>query len=291
MKKSIIILFAFLINFFNPSFAIRIGLETNAGVIGIGASVNSAIYDVNTNQEICTLNPMKGYQVKPFKNKIAIKYGDKYYKIDSDNIVLKITDKAGFVSVKGVWYRGNLLIQNKNGRLTVINDVGIEDYVKGVVPKEMPTGWEPEAIKAQAIAARSWALANLGKRSKLGFDLNDTTDDQVYGGASAETAKTNALCDETKGLVLIYDLKIIPAYYFASAGGQTADSSSAWGKDLPYIRSVPSFDDHVKKTGHGVGMSQHGANNLAKQGYNAYQILQYFYKNIRFARINPEIYP
>ena len=204
-------------------------------------------------------------------------------------MVLK-TEKECFVSVKNKWYRGNLMIQNKEGKLTVINNVNIEDYIKGVVPSEMPSGWETEALKAQAIAARSFALANLGKRAKYGYDLNDTTEDQVYGGATAETSKTNQIVEDTKGLVLIYDLKIIPAYYSASAGGQTINASSAWGSDLPFIRSVPSYDDNVKKNGHGVGMSQHGANNLAKQGYNAYQILQYFYNNVKFARINPEYY-
>lgn len=290
MKKVVIAFFILLFSAFTPSYAIKIGLETEVHEIGIGSSVDSVIIDANTNHTVCNLEPMKGYIVKPYRNKIAIKYEGKYYKIDSDNVVLK-TEKDGFLSVKGKWYRGEFLIQNKNGKLTVINNVGIEDYTKGVVPAEMPSGWEAEALKAQAIAARSYALANLGKRAKYGYDLNDTTEDQVYGGATAETAKTNALVDETKGLVLIYDLKIIPAYYSASAGGQTVNASSAWGSDLPFIRSVPSYDDNVKKNGHGVGMSQHGANNLAKEGYNAYQILRYFYKNIKFARINPEVYP
>ena len=289
MKKILIILAVCITNLFAPSYAIKIGLQTAVKEIGVGASTSAVIIDANTNRSVCALEAMKGYEVRPYRNKIAIKYNGKYYKIDSDNVVLK-TEQQGFVSVKNKWYRGNLMIQNKDGRLTVINDVNIEDYIKGVLPSEMPSGWEPEALKAQAVAARSFALANLGKRAKFGYDLNDTTEDQVYGGASAETAKTNGIVDETKGIVLIYDLKIIPAYYSASAGGQTINASAAWGSDLPFIRSVPSYDDNVKKNGHGVGMSQHGANNLAKQGYNAYQILQYFYKNVKFARINPEYY-
>lgn len=291
MKKIFVITFLFIIsNLFNPSYAIKVGLLTEVDRIGVGASVDAVIIDANTNRSVCTLEAMKGYEIKPYHNIMAIKYNGKYYKIDSDNIVLKI-EKEGFVSVKSKWYRGFFMIQNKNGKLTVINNVGIEDYIKGVLPSEMPSGWEVEALKAQAIAARSYALANLGKRAKYGYDLNDTTEDQVYGGAGAETAKTNQIVEDTKGLVLIYDYKIIPAYYSASAGGQTINASSAWGNnDLPYIRSVPSFDDNVKKNGHGVGMSQHGANNLAKQGYNSYQILQYFYKNVKFARINPEYY-
>ena len=103
--------------------------------------------------------------------------------------------------------------------------------------------------------------------------MKDNTEDQAYGGASAETNITNKAVDETHGLVLTYDMKIISAYYSASAGGMT--SNSIWGGYAPYLHSVPSFDENVAKNGHGVGMSQHGANNLAKQGYNAYQILQY----------------
>lgn len=83
-------------------------------------------------------------------------------------------------------------------------------------------------------------------------------------------------------------MKVINAYYSASAGGQT--NVNSWGSSLPYLRSVPSFDDNVKKNGHGVGMSQHGANNLANQGYNAYQILQYFYKDVKFARVDSKSY-
>ena len=291
MKKVCVILFAFIIcNFFNPSYAIKIGVVNGADRIGVGASVDAIIVDANTHHNVCELDAMKGYEIKPYKNKMAIKHNGKYYQIDSDNIVLKI-EQPGFVSVKRKWYRGYLIIQNKNGKLTVINNVEIEDYIKGVLPSEMPTGWEPEALKAQAIAARSYALANLGKRARLGYDLNDTPEDQAYNGAGAETQKTNQIVEDTKGLVLIYDYKIIPAYYSASAGGKTINASSAWGnKDLPYIRSVPSYDSNVRKNGHGVGMSQHGANNLAKKGYNAYQILQYFYKNVKFARINPEYY-
>ena len=176
------------------------------------------------------------------------------------------------------------MIKNIDGKLTIINDIDLENYIKGVVPVEMSPSWEYEALKAQAIAARSFALANLGKQSRNGYDLKDNTEDQAYGGVSAETKITNKAVEETEGLVLTYDMKIISAYYFASAGGMT--NNSIWGADVPYVRAVPSFDDNVKRNGHGVGMSQHGANNLAKQGYNAYQILQYFYQNIKFAKLD-----
>ena len=158
------------------------------------------------------------------------------------------------------------MLYNDGDGLTVINDIPIEDYLRGVVPSEMPSGWEHDAHKAQAIAARSYALANLGKRAKYGYDLNDTPEDQAYGGASAEAVGTNDAVAETAGIVLVHDGKIIPAYYSASAGGKTLSAGQVWMKDLAFIKSVPSFDDGVKKNGHGVGMSQYGANNLAKKG-------------------------
>lgn len=284
--KKILLLFTILI-FANPCYAIKIGLQTAVGSTSVGTSVKGTIIDANTNKTVCNLEAMKGYEIKPYRSLMVINYKGNYYKINSDNIVIKPTS-AGFVSAKGKWYRGIIMIQNKNGKLTVINNVPLEEYIKGVVPAEMPSGWAYEAHKAQAIAARSYALANLGKRASLGYDLKDTPEDQAYNGASAETASTNSAVDETKGIVLTYNTKVISAYYSASAGGQT--NVNSWGSTVPYLRSVPSFDDNVKKNGHGVGMSQHGANNLAKQGYNAYQILQYFYNDVKFARVNPQSY-
>ena len=288
MKKILVILTILICNLIisNPSYAIKIGLLTQVDEAGVGTNVNGRMIDVNTNKTVCTSDAMKGYVLVPYKNEIAVKSGGHFYSLGTAAIVLR-PDTNGYVSTKGKWYYGKLMVKNVNGKLIVINDVDLENYLKGVVPSEMPASWEYEALKAQAIAARSFALANLGKQAKNGYDLKDNTEDQAYGGASAETNKTNKAVDETHGLVLTYDMKIISAYYSASAGGMT--SASVWGGYAPYLHSVPSFDENVKKNGHGVGMSQHGANNLAKQGYNAYQILEYFYQDIKFAKLNNDI--
>lgn len=287
MKKIVVLLSVLIINLIisNPGYAIKIGLLTQVDQAGIGTNVNGRMIDVNTNKTVCTASAMKGYTLVPYKNEIAVYSGGHYYSLGTGSIVLR-PDTDGYVSTKGKWYRGKLMVKNDNGKLTVINDIDLESYIKGVVPSEMPPSWEYEALKAQAIAARSFALANLGKQAKYGYDLKDNTEDQAYGGASSETNITNKAVEETHGLVLTYDMKIISAYYFASAGGMT--NTSIWGGSAPYLRSVPSFDDEVGKKGHGVGMSQHGANNLAKQGYNAYQILQYFYQNVKFAKLNQD---
>ena len=288
IRKLFFTFFIFII-FIQPCFAIKIGLQTSVNKTFIGSSTKAEIIDCNTNKLIFIMDELKGYEFKPYKGEIAIKVDGDFKRINSNKIVLKPEDD-GYISVKRKWYRGYFMLVNNGSSLTVINDVPIEEYIQGVVPSEMPPAWEHEAHKAQAIAARSYALANLGKRAKDGYDLNDTPEDQAYGGATAETLQTNEAVNETKGLVLIHNNKIIPAYYSASAGGHTKSASQVWSKDLAYIKAVPSFDDGIKKNGHGVGMSQYGANNLAKKGYNAYQILKYFYANTKFAKINSEYY-
>ena len=267
-----------------PSFAIKIGLETKVNRTFVGASTPAQIIDGKTNKLLYEMTKMKGYELKPYNGVIAIKIDGQYRKIKTDTIIIK-PEENGYVSVKKKWYRGHFKIINSGGTLTVINDLPLELYIRGVVPSEMPPSWEHEAHKAQAIAARSYAVANMGKRAKYGYDLNDTPEDQAYGGASAETNRTNDAVTETEGIVLVCQGKVVPAYYSASAGGQTKDAGQVWTKDLPFIKSVPSFDDGIKKNGHGVGMSQHGANNLAKRGYNGYQILKHFYSNTKFARL------
>ena len=273
----------------NPCFAIKIGQQNGVNRAFIGTYNQGQIVNARTNKLLYTMSAMKGYEFRAYKDSIAIKVLSDYFNLDSNFVVIKPAS-GGFISAKNRWYRGYMIVYNRGGFLTVINNVNIEDYIKGVVPSEMPSSWCFEAHKAQAIAARSYALANLGKRASSGFDLKDTPEDQAYGGASAEAQQTNRAVTDTNGIVLIYNLKIIPAYYSASAGGQTSSSSDVWMRNLPYLKSVPSFDDNVKRNGHGVGMSQHGANNLAKKGYNAYQILQYFYNGTKFARINQDYY-
>lgn len=288
MRKAVFFILTFIF-FIQPCFAIKIGLQTDVNKTFIGASTQAEIIDCKTNKLIFVMDKMKGYEFKPYKGIIAIKVDGEFKKINSNKVVIK-PESTGFVSVKRKWYRGQFILTNDGLGLTVINDIPIELYLQGVVPSEMPSSWEHDAHKAQAIAARSYALANLGKRSKYGYDLKDTPEDQAYGGATAETPQTNDAVTETCGIVLIHDGKIIPAYYSASAGGHTKSASQVWTKDLAYIKAVPSFDDGIKKNGHGVGMSQYGANNLAKKGYNAYQILKYFYANTKFAKINAEYY-
>lgn len=269
-----------------PGHAIKIGLIDSTPFSYIGTSTEGYIIDTKTNKSIYRIQAMKPYKFKVKKNAVIIEAGSQEYNLGSDMVQIRPTNN-GFCCAKKKWYRGELILKANEGNLIVINNLNLEEYLRGVVPSEMPSKWNFEAQKAQAIAARSYAIANLNKRASRGYDLKDTPEDQAYGGASSETAQTNKACDDTRGIVITYDKKVIPAYYSASAGGHTINSGDVWATDLPYLRSVPSFDDNIKKNGHGIGMSQHGANNLAGKGYNAYQILTYFYNNVKFGKLNP----
>lgn len=267
----------------NPCYAIKIGLEENIKSTYIGTSKPGHILDGRDGKLLFNTKELTPYSIKPYNNLLAIKVGRQYYSLNTNYIVIKPKDDKGFTATKRRWYRGEIVIYNINKRLIVINKLPLEEYLLGVVPAEMPARWNIEAHKAQAVAARSYAIANLGKRRYAGYDLKDTPHDQAYGGASAETAQTSQAVIATRGVVITHNNKIIPAYYHASSGGQTLPAGAVWAHNLPYIKSVPGQDDGIRKNGHGVGMSQHGANNLANKGYGSYEILNYFYKNIRFA--------
>lgn len=283
--KIFLLIFIFIFNSCNQAHAIKIGLQLNTSEVIFGTSVQGIIFDKSSKQVICALDAMKSYRIKPGKNTLELTINGKQYELGTKSVIIETTTD-GFVSIKSKWYRGKLIVDMYNRSLNAVNDVKLEDYLLGVVPCEMPSSWPEEALKAQAIAARSYAVANLGKNASRGFDLKDNTEDQAYGGASSETARTNGAVAKTYGIVVTQNKQVIPAYYCASAGGKTVNSGDVWYKDMPYLRSVPSYDGEFKKNGHGIGMSQHGANNLAKQGYNAFQILSYYYNNIKFGKLS-----
>lgn len=281
-----IFIMLFLAAFVQPSYAIRIGLEIDVKQSYFGTSAEGSVIDARTEKTIFKSDKMKPYAIKAHGNSIAIKVNNKFYDLGTNYIRIRPNGKDDFVATKNRWYRGELVVYNFNKKLTVINRLPIELYLLGVVPSEMPVSWNKEAHKAQAIAARSYAIANLNKHGSRSYDLLDTPADQAYGGASAENKKTNQAVVDTRGIVITYKGKVIPAYYHASSGGRTVNSGAAWATNAPYLHAVKGFDDGIKKNGHGVGMSQHGANNLANKGYGAYDILKYFYKDIGFSRVS-----
>jgi SpoIID/LytB domain protein len=140
-------------------------------------------------------------------------------------------------------YRGQIQVVSERGKLQAINVVGLEAYLYGVVPSEVPTHWPAEALKAQAVVARSYALSS----RKIGgaFDLYSDTRSQVYLGVQEEEQPTNAAVDATAGEVLLYRGQVARTYYHSTSGGRTAAIADAWpgSKPVPYLISVPDPQD------------------------------------------------
>ncbi len=143
-------------------------------------------------------------------------------------------------------YRGKVeVFPNAQGRLTVVNTLDLETYLRGVVPKEMGA-WEfpsLEALKAQAVAARTYAVANRDKRAADGFDMGDTVSDQVYGGRDGEQLLTDQAIQETEGLFATYGGKPLQALFMANCGGHTTNVADVFGGDAPYLRAVTCYPE------------------------------------------------
>lgn len=147
----------------------------------------------------------------------------------------------GFRTTTGT-YKGNLSILVSNQSLFLINEIDMESYLYSVVPSEIPLTWPKEALKAQAVAARTYALYEMvsSRQKNLPFDVYADTRSQVYKGENSEHKATSLAVDETKGEVLRYQGRIIPAYFHASSGGFTESSEEVFGISWPYLRATPS---------------------------------------------------
>ena len=139
-------------------------------------------------------------------------------------------------------YLGSIQVDVVNGSLRAINFVGLEQYLYGVVPSEMPFTWLPEALKAQAVVARSYALAT---RRSGAFDLYPDTRSQVYLGIEHEKPSTNAAVDATAGQVVLYQGLVAKTYFFSTSGGRTASAEDVWGRAVPYLVSVSDPYDSI----------------------------------------------
>lgn len=145
---------------------------------------------------------------------------------------------AGELALDGRRYRGALKLRHKGGGLTAVNIVPVDDYLRSVVPEEMPVDWPAEAIKAQSVAARSFALASRGRHAGEGYDLCTTTHCQLYTGTAAEKSVSNAAIKATRGEVLTYGGKPIEALFHTDSGGMTENSEDVWGSHVPYLRAA-----------------------------------------------------
>ena len=160
---------------------------------------------------------------------------------------LRFVPGAAPLELDGAAYRGSLLVHRRGARLTVVNKLPLDRYLRGVVPWEMPDDWHPQALRAQAVVARSYALATL-KPGTL-FDLYADTRSQVYGGIEAEAATTNRAIGATAGKALFWNGRVATTFYHSTSGGRTVSVAEAWPRAtaVPYLVSVADPYDTISK--------------------------------------------
>ncbi len=149
-------------------------------------------------------------------------------------------DVGVIVNSKERRYRGFVdILLTANGKLLVVNHLEIEDYVKGVLAHEVSNRWPMETLKSQAVATRSYAYVQIAANIKKDFDVTDDIYSQVYGGRTSERYRTGLAVDQTKGEILTFEGKVLPAYFHATCGGHTENSSELWPKQIsPPLRGV-----------------------------------------------------
>ena len=173
-------------------------------------------------------------QVRPFASGIQI--GEQKYASD---LVTMLVEK-GSIKLDGHSYRHALeFSRDSSGTLSVINEIPIEDYLKGVLPKEISSRWPLEALKAQAVAARTFALFKAIENRDEKFVLSKDILSQVYGGKTSENSVTSRAVEITEGQILVYRGKIFPAYFHSTCGGATTHAEYIWNvKPHPALQGV-----------------------------------------------------
>lgn len=193
-------------------------------------------------------------------------------------VIRIVPQGSAHVIWSGVPWRGEFELRPLESGLVVINRCRLDDYLYGVVPGEMPSNWHPEALKSQAVAARTYAVKGLGKHAESHglFDLVADINDQVYLGMKTERPSTNRAIDATSGLILTYDGEPIVAYYHSSSGESTINGTAMRGvkTDFPYLKGVPSREGELKRWGVESTVGEFKTKIESKGGYKIGEILE-----------------
>jgi stage II sporulation protein D len=151
-----------------------------------------------------------------------------------------IPSGKGYLTVNNRPYRGSFLIKYESSKLNLINILPLDDYIKGTIKLEISPHWPEQAVKAQIVTARTYAVKNLGRHCESGYDFCSSSHCQAYGGVNAEDPITNKLVDATRGLILTYQNQPAGVCFHSESGGRTDSAFNVWGKDVPYLISVDS---------------------------------------------------
>lgn len=223
----------------------------NGGAYGI---YYGAYSDYNEAQDMCDELNDKGFQseiregigknilVYNKENEIVFMYNNNF-NIYFTSYNEELGENA--IMIDNKLYRGMMGYNLSDSKLISINRVPLESYLYGVVPNEISASWGMESLKAQAVAARTYAVSNIKPNSSSGYDMEDNQNSQVYGGYNSEKLTTNVAVDETSGEMIYYNDNLIEAFYHSTSGGCTENSENIWYDTVPYLRGV---DDPYSNT-------------------------------------------
>lgn len=212
-------------------------------VVNLESNTGFALYDISDKSNI--IKSIEDTKIKAILNgtgdiDLVNSQDTITYTLSKDNTIIigSNTLENPTITVEKDRYRDYIRLINKNNEIVIINHVDLENYLYGVVPREMSHTTHLEALKAQAVASRSFTISNINKHSHEGFNLCDTTHCQVYSGFEYERPSTNLAVSETKGIMAYYDGKVIEAFYHSTSSGFTEDSLNVWGGEVAYLKSV-----------------------------------------------------
>ena len=229
---------------------IMIGLSQGVSEVRLAATNGGLhVYEAPDKEPVLEISQGKELDIRILQDQLLLNGQT----IKADRLIIQ-PDTTGFIMVNGAPYRGYITLLKKNG-LTVINNIQVEDYLYGVVPKEMPSNWPAEALCAQSVAARTFALKNRKRHSEEGFDLCNTSHCQVYEGMSAEMQTTTEAVNNTRGEVLFYKGAIIDALFHTDSGGMTESSENVWGSSVPYLRAVTETQMQTQPWNRSISMA------------------------------------
>lgn len=216
---------------------LRVAIEQDVGTVTVGSSTNAVLRDAS-GRVLAEIPAMGAVTAQADGGRVKV---DRW---TSSQVWIE-PEGDGYVYIGSKWYRGRTLVVPTSGGITAVNYVDLEEYLYSVVGAEMPTSWPLEALKSQAVAARSYALYQRQTSGNEVFDVGDTTSWQVYNGLEEEASSTQQAVQETAGQVLTHNGQIIEAVFHSSSGGHTENVEDVWTSYRPYLRAVQDYDQNA----------------------------------------------
>ncbi|MFW6135167.1 MAG: SpoIID/LytB domain-containing protein [Elusimicrobiota bacterium] len=252
---------------------LRVGILLDCKEITISSEKKLNIHEIPSMKMLFVQEKVHPLKINAETHSIKVN-NQQYPSIEGIKI---IPEEGGLIQVGERKYRGEIEIVNNQGSFNVINIIEIEEYLYGVLKKEISPEWPEDVLKAQAIAARTFALFNINKYIDQGYNICATTNSQAYGGVYHEHPATNKAVNDTRGIIITYEGEPINAVYHSDSGGYTENSEDVWGGYIPYLRSVPSdYENNLSPPNHSWDCfitEQELLSKLDRQGFQITRII------------------